>query len=542
MPLDKDNSWATSRTPSPAEEVSTKAVSQQDSKPASNLFKKINDLRKPEKQKGGEPIPACLYKENSWAASLALNKKFEYLTLSIICLNALWIGYDTDQNKYSSLCESAKDAPQWIIGENLFCLFFTFEVVVRFIAFRSKLDCRKDYWFIFDSLLVTLMVLETWLVPVIEAIYGCGGGGGMPSFNLLRMLRLARLTRMTRLMRAFPQMLTLVKGIVAALRSVGFTLLLLSILMYIFAIIFTSIYKNAKDPAPSDECEEPTDLKDLFGSMFTSLQTLFLSGTLLDELSTVMGALREDSTLFLCIFVVFLVLASFLVLNMMIGILFEVVQATKEGEEYKMKINLVSEVLSRKFSDIDTDNSGRISQKEFKEMCESKEVMSTLENELDIDPQQLIDMKKLLFSDEDNPEEPGLTFDDFLTLLVRHRPGEKAGPIDVQDFRKLIRMQEKVQLAKLGRMKSSVQGLMTYVEGMTKRLGELQKTAPGPEGGDAEESKRPKGTIPASQASPADAAPTSAEEELVANASDDMLLEELTRRLPHIDVASLVEV
>merc|ERR1719311_1567901 len=105
------------------------------------------------------------------------------------------------------------------------------------------------------------MVLETWMLPMI------GGASVLPNLSMFRMLRLARLTRLTRLMRAFPQMLTLVKGIVAALRSVFFTLLLLTILLYFFAIIFTTQFRDYQSqyiPRIPEDDDPPPPLEELF--------------------------------------------------------------------------------------------------------------------------------------------------------------------------------------------------------------------------------------------------------------------------------------
>ena len=44
--------------------------------------------------------------------------------------------------------------------ENLFCVYFCVELGFRFGAFKQKKNCAKDAWFVFDSVLVGLMVPE----------------------------------------------------------------------------------------------------------------------------------------------------------------------------------------------------------------------------------------------------------------------------------------------------------------------------------------------------------------------------------------------
>ena len=91
-------------------------------------------------------------------------------------------------------------------------------------------------WFSFDGFLVALMLLETLIIPV--ALTGADGSVGQ--LGILRLLRLLRLTRMVRLMRAVPELVTLLRSMVIALRSVLSTLGLLFMFMYVFAIIIKS--------------------------------------------------------------------------------------------------------------------------------------------------------------------------------------------------------------------------------------------------------------------------------------------------------------
>merc|ERR1719316_884742 len=110
------------------------------------------------------------------------------------------------------------------------------------------------------------MIMETWMMPL---MMGDGEGGGAGSLSILRLLRLLRLTRMVRLMRSVPEVLTLIKGMAAASRSVASTMGLLVSFIYIFSIIFTQQYKDH----PNE------DLEFYFGDMGHSILTLFVCGT-----------------------------------------------------------------------------------------------------------------------------------------------------------------------------------------------------------------------------------------------------------------------
>jgi len=172
---------------------------------------------------------------------LAQHRYFEAATLCVIAFNALWISIDTDHNSSEMLIGAQ---PVFQIAEHSFCAYFSFEWFVRFCAFKKKRNGLRDGWFVFDSLLVLMMVLETWVMNVFLLASGAGSGGGLGNASILRLarlLRLSRMARMARLLRAMPELMILIKGMVSAMRSVFFTMMLLAMLTYIFGIMFTQM-------------------------------------------------------------------------------------------------------------------------------------------------------------------------------------------------------------------------------------------------------------------------------------------------------------
>lgn len=390
------------------------------------------------------------HKDGGCIVSLVQSRTFEYLTLFVIFLNAIWLGVDTDLNNAKTL----EDTPTiFRVVENVFCVYFTTEIILRFFAFRRTCDCIRDYWFLFDSGLVVLMVLETWIIDSVW-IMSDDGGNPVSDLGVLRLLRLLRLSRLARLMRSVPELLTIVKGIFAATRSVGSVLLFLAILCYVFAIVFTGIYKADPNETYSEEEEE---LQVYFGNLGISMFTLFVHGTLLDDLADLVVAIRVDSTPMLLVFFLFILLSSFTVLNMLIGILCDVVHDTEAEEKQRMKVEKVKDTLTGEFLKIDTDGSGKVSQKEFQHMVKDEQVLSAIERQLGIDRSQLEELENLLFTDAHGSKE--LSFDDFLKHLIRLRPEEQAGPMDIQQFRKVMREQERSLMRSINMLSSQIQGI-----------------------------------------------------------------------------------
>eukprot|EP00929_Paragymnodinium_shiwhaense_P093347 TRINITY_DN53495_c0_g1_i2.p1 TRINITY_DN53495_c0_g1~~TRINITY_DN53495_c0_g1_i2.p1 ORF type:complete len:555 (+),score=108.73 TRINITY_DN53495_c0_g1_i2:87-1751(+) len=492
---------------------------------------------------------AQLYKETP-LGRFAKSPTFEYTTLSVISANAIWLGIDTDLNHATNFHDTHKG---FIVVENLFCLYFAFELGVRFFARRIKASVIRDAWFVFDSLLAVLMVLETWIAP-----WAFGSGGtALDDLNALRLLRLLRLARLARLLRAVPEMLTIVKGIIAATRSVASVLLFLLVLVYVFAIVFTSQYAK-QFVGRSDLTEDEELLQESWSSLGMSMFTLICIGTFLDDVAGLVKAIREDSIVYLAIFFSFIALSAFTVLNMLIGILCEVVQQTSEIEHEKVKLDIVSVVVTDAFKTIDVDGSGKVSKVEFEQMCGRESVLETLETELGIDGMSLREMGALIF---DKPgadqEKVELTFDDFLNVLVRLRPMEEASLLDVQQFQRATRDQERLVMLSVERLREQVDSLRDFVNGKPiprRSLSSRQDRSPrrAPSGTPRWEVTDIAGFIPGAAEEPSiPASPASNAEEckiasprpsicsersemdcsaLLAEASDDALMQELRKR------------
>lgn len=480
---------------------------------------------------------SSVYKKDSFITEIALSSLFEYSTLSVISINAIWMGIESDLNSAKSI----QDADMvWLVGENFFCAYFLIEILIRFTAFEYKPNCLKEGWFVFDSVLVALMVFETWI------IYAFDG----PSLDLgfLRLLRLLRLSRLAHLMNRVPELLTMVKGIVAAMRSVGSVLLFLAILCYVFAIVFTGAYK----PIPGQTySEQEVFLQGYFGNLGMSMFTLFVNGTLLDDLADLVTAIREDSIIVLLCFFLFILLSSFTVLNMLIGILVDVVSDTEEQERQRIKVEAVRSILTDQFSRIDKDQSGKVSQKEFEELCQDEQVLMVIEGQLGIDRTQLMQLQALLFTNSERRQKE-LSFEDFLKHLIRMRPEELASPMDVQQFRKVLREQERTVMRSIESLRaemdagmnkhkvgdqSTEQASPSHPQQLERQVSptsgecvvedvdeDLRVRAP-PESSDAPEN--PEMEIPSPAAMETHA-------KLVADSSDFELVEELKRRFPGI--------
>lgn len=403
----------------------------------STLFSAINDLRKPDIDlQDHDAIERAKYSDGFFG-HIAGSKVFEFTTLGMICCNALAIGVDADysarigkRNSEGVLTDNLNEGPVgFICVEYTFAIYFTAEVLIRFIAYKKKLDCFFDAWFVFDSCLVTMMVIETWVLPFL------GSGGPLGQLSILRLLRLLRITRMARLMRAVPEMMVIIKGMVAATRTVVCTGALLCMVLYTFSILFTDAYHEKELP---DGEEEPA-VSSLFGTMGKSMFSLFIYGTVLDDVTAAANGIRASgNNWMMAAFIIFILISSFMMLNMLIGVLVEVVGNTAEGEREKAIELNVREAISEIFDSMDKDSDREISRKEFFDMQNNKNVMDALED-LNIDSQHFHLYAELFFRPEENGGKcPNICYEKLVGMILRLRPGSFVSALDFAAFSKAI--------------------------------------------------------------------------------------------------------
>lgn len=398
----------------------------------------------------------AILKEDSIFTKLAISTAFQNTTVGVIVLNALWIGVDTEWN-HSSMEDEDGNLPLHPVStiiENLFCVYFTGEVVIRFCAYRRKWSCLGDGWFVFDSFLVFCMVLETWILKLVEVLAGGGGSASfLSNFSALRLLRLLRLTRMARLMRAVPELLTLVKGIGKAMKAVSYVLLFLVLILYVFAILFTSQLTDAeRTPEDGEPPEDYVLAGDLFASIGDSMMTLLTRGVLADNLMETVDAIKAESLFLQWMFFAFFGLTFALLLNMLIGILCEVVTDSAREEDSQRSITQFSDAVRDAFEVIDVSGDGKVQKKEWQLITDNKEVQeSMLELGMDEDTmdEQLSQMEVLLFDTDPIADETaaaghtaeeraqlnqiaseGYTVEKLIEQLVEFRPDIDAGALD----------------------------------------------------------------------------------------------------------------
>jgi len=362
-----------------------------------------------------------LYHTTGVFQSIAKSAFFDYVTLSVIALNSIWLGFETDMNTASSLADA--DLGFQII-ENMFCIFFLFEWVIRFGAFRHKCDGFRDRWFLFDSLLMCAMILDTWVFTLYVA---CSSQQVTSAFNpsVLKVLKMARLTRMARvakLVRANPELLCLLKGMMVACRSVSFTLALLVLVLYVFGIAFTQLTKNT-----------PVGTR-YYKTVPDAIVTLTLHGIFLEGLPDVVIMTGNEHLLLGALLMLFVLVASVTVMNMLTGLLVRVVSVVSQVEKEAMVIgyikNLLQEQLQMTYCSGDDDqDKGLITRERFEFLLTNRQSALALA-EVGVDVESLVDLLDFIFQGE-----LSLSFAKVIEIVLDLRGNKMASVKDIVDLR-----------------------------------------------------------------------------------------------------------
>jgi len=288
------------------------------------------------------------------------------------------------------------------------------EILIRAKAFVDIRNGLKDFWFVFDTVLVAQVILEVWVMYILTWI---GLEFATPGvLNLLRLCRMARTARLMRLMRKFPELIMLLRGIVIAVRSVMFTFILLTIMTYMFSIAMKVVTAN-------------TEVEALyFVTVLQGMRNLAVQA-IVPDLDEPIGVMIDAGLVPSFIYFVFVFIVGLTMMNMLIGVLCEVISiiSAVEREEFemvKMKDGLIHLIMAA-----DQDGSGCVSIKEFTNLLANPEAVKFL-NSVDIDALALVDFADSIFKN-------GKTYDysELIQILTSLRNSNQCTVKDMADLR-----------------------------------------------------------------------------------------------------------
>merc|ERR1719276_463700 len=168
----------------------------------------------------------------------------------------------------------------------------------------------------------------------------------------------------------------------------------------------------------------------------------------MDNITSVADKIGRESLPCACMFFIFVGLSALLLMNMLIGVLCEVVSSVAGCEKEGMLVLYVTEKFKEIWESMDEDGTGTLCKKEFMTIMTNKEAWLALE-EVEVDPMALVNLADQIFEpDIETGEEPVLTMD----VILAFRGKNTATVKDMNDLRKWMSGQLHKQQADISRM------------------------------------------------------------------------------------------
>lgn len=218
------------------------------------------------------------------------NKWFEIFVVSVIVASALLVGAKTYD--LPAGMGSLTQLLDWFISA-----FFLTEITIRFFAERRKRDFFRSFWNIFDTVIVIVS-----LIPADDT-------------ELALIARLVRVFRVLRMISIIPELRILLVSLVKALPQLGYVMLLMFIIFYIYAAVGSTLFAHIN--------------QELWGDITISLLTLFRVMTF-EDWTDVMYETMAVYPLSWLFYLTFIFFTAFAFLNMVIGIVVNVMEQENE--------------------------------------------------------------------------------------------------------------------------------------------------------------------------------------------------------------------
>jgi len=219
--------------------------------------------------------------------------RFQIFIGSIIILNALVLGFATYE-----WIDLEYGATLYLFNE-VFYVIFVMELLLRIASyFPRPWNFFRSGWNVFD-----FIVIGAVLIPQVR-----------DQSTILRLLRLARIVRLVRFL---PDAGVLIRTITRATPAVASMAVLTVLILFIYGIVGWSLFGER--------------IPDQWGNVGTAMLTLFVLLTL-ENFPQYLADAQQASPLATVFFLSFVLIAAFVVVNLLIGIVLSAMDRAREEE------------------------------------------------------------------------------------------------------------------------------------------------------------------------------------------------------------------
>lgn len=233
------------------------------------------------------------------------SNRVRQVILGVIVVNAVVLGLETSRTAMAAA------GPLLLLIDRVCLAIFVVELVAKLVAFRWAFF--RSGWNIFDFVIVAISLAPT--------------AGGLSVLRALRILRVLRVISVV------PSLRRVVEGLVSALPGMASVFALMSLIFYIGAVMATKLFGASFD--------------DWFGTIGRSAYTLFQIMTLESWSMGIVRPVMEVYPLAWAFFVPFILVTTFAVVNLIVGLVVNSMQAAHSEESTAQTDEYRSAVLDR---------------------------------------------------------------------------------------------------------------------------------------------------------------------------------------------------
>ncbi len=244
-----------------------------------------------------------------WRAKLARWLESPWVThtiMALIVLNAVILGIETNPSLSPQTLTTLHAIDHALLA------VFVVELLLKLAAHGWRFF--RDPWNVFDFIIIGIA-----LVPASD------------SLSVLRALRILRALRLISMVKSMRKVVT---ALLAAMPGMGSIVALLALVMYVAAVMATKLFRDAA----------PEYFGDLGASLFTLFQIMTVEGW--PDIAREVIASKPWAWIF---FVIYLVTATFTVLNLFIAVIVNAMQEQVAAEQAQLA----------DIADMERDDSGR---------------------------------------------------------------------------------------------------------------------------------------------------------------------------------------
>ncbi|XP_018092078.2 voltage-dependent T-type calcium channel subunit alpha-1H isoform X2 [Xenopus laevis] len=274
------------------------------------------------------------------------HKMFDHVVLVFIFLNCITIALerpDIDSNSLERIFLS--------VSNYIFTAIFVVEMMIKVVALgfvSGENTYLQSSWNVLDGILV--------FVSIIDIIVSLASAGGAKILGVLRVLRLLRTLRPLRVISRAPGLKLVVETLISSLRPIGNIVLICCAFFIIFGILGVQLFKgkfyyceglDTRNITNRSECTRArykwVRRKYNFDNLGQALMSLFVLSSKdgwvnimydgLDAVATDVQPVKNHNPWMLLFFISFLLIVSFFVLNMFVGVVVENFHKCRQHQE-----------------------------------------------------------------------------------------------------------------------------------------------------------------------------------------------------------------